>query len=1185
MSVDGQTTNPYPGLRPFEIEEDYLFFGRDGQSEQILERLRRNRFVAVVGTSGSGKSSLIRAGLLPYLFGGFMAGAGSHWRIAVMRPGGDPIRNLARELNDPSILGDPAASQEDAQQNATLLEVTLRRSGLGLIEAIRQARLPDIDNVLIVVDQFEELFRFAEPTASIRREDDAAAFVKLLLESVQGDLPIYVVLTMRSDFIGDCARYRDLPEAVTAGLYLIPRMTRDQRREAIERPAQVAGSEISRRLVNRLLNDGGDNPDQLPILQHSLMRTWDYWARHRESGQPVDLDDYKAIGEMAEALSLHAEEAYAELPSDRYREIAKRLFQALTEKGDDNREIRRPTVVSTVAAIANATVAEVIEVIEYFRKPGRSFLTPAAGIPLTGDTMIDISHESLIRGWTRLVGWVNEERESAEVYQRLAETAALYTQERAGLWSGRDLSYALKWRDKEKPNAEWGMCYHPGFAAAMKFLDRSAAAQFHSRLATAGIAAVTVVCLGLLGFSLYRSSVNRAAWEAKSEAEATAKIKLVQSRDLDAMQLVKAQAEAKAQIDKAQEEEKIKDADNKFLQSQQETEWVRDVARTGEAARIASESSVGTLISRLNDAVPINQKISVEMDRADALTRTGQHEEAAKVYTAVLRLHPEQREIQASRGYEYILLGRAEDARIDFSAYLETNPDDYLQRLNLAIALAMLKRYDEAIAQTELSIQNFKFSSSGLYDSEVSPDIERATGQKIINAAPVTFYVALFYEVANLRAFAGDPGFEKALARADRVAREQGFRVPESGTTANGSTGSVDPFILAIEWAWLDARASIGRSDYGVYAAYGALWERAGRVQPRFKDWGGHFYGKFQTIHSAQRERRYDDLSSWVNGRARKLYPESGKAPEIPAEDKANPSVLQIQANMLESQENNKGAADALSDAINQIEHQPQGHAQIVSLLLQRAWIYRKLNEIKLAREDYQRVIRLQPQTALAHFYLGFSDPNSDPVVQQKEYELAIQYDPQLTWAKTRLAMLIQKKDPKRAIALLKEANQIGTPDASTYQELAEVQNAIGDYSDALVSINEAIALSPEASESYDIRDEAEKGLGRDPVERALDKAASYRRLADYMARTGNTNGALTIYLRALRGLAVNTASNENDSVQAEEAVEMHDISQMLEGLSSHEDAKQFWLSVSSKPYLKPVEKIVQQEIKRLSAP
>ena len=180
MPVD-PSIHPFPGLRPFEVDEEDLFFGREGQSEEILRRLRQHHLLAVVGASGSGKSSLIRAGLLPYLYGGFLSDSGSHWRVAIFRPGSDPIANLAAALNSAAVLGQSA--DEPAAQDKMLLEVSLRRSGLGLIEAVRLARLPEHHHVLIVVDQFEELFRFAGVAGKPGREDDAAAFVKLLLEA------------------------------------------------------------------------------------------------------------------------------------------------------------------------------------------------------------------------------------------------------------------------------------------------------------------------------------------------------------------------------------------------------------------------------------------------------------------------------------------------------------------------------------------------------------------------------------------------------------------------------------------------------------------------------------------------------------------------------------------------------------------------------------------------------------------------------------------------------------------------------------------------------------------------------------------------------------------------------------------------------------------------------------------
>ncbi|HLM56052.1 MAG TPA: hypothetical protein VK422_07960, partial [Pyrinomonadaceae bacterium] len=342
MDFDGNG-NPFPGLRPFETDEYNLFFGREGQSDELMTRLQRTRFLAVVGTSGSGKSSLVRAGLLPSLYGGLMAGAGSGWRVALMRPGHDPVGNLARSLAV-EVFGEDG---QDPHVMTTIIETTLRRSTLGLVDAVRQARLPEYENVLVVVDQFEELFRYRAVREGRGTGDDAAGFVKLLLEAArQREAPVYVIITMRSDFLGDCSQFWGLPEAINDGQYLIPRMTRDERREAVAGPVAVGGGRISPPLVNRLLNDVGDNPDQLPILQHALMRTWDRWAAGARDSRPLDLPDYEAVGTMSDALSRHADEAYEELPDERSRLIAEKLFKALTERAADSRETRRPTSLS-----------------------------------------------------------------------------------------------------------------------------------------------------------------------------------------------------------------------------------------------------------------------------------------------------------------------------------------------------------------------------------------------------------------------------------------------------------------------------------------------------------------------------------------------------------------------------------------------------------------------------------------------------------------------------------------------------------------------------------------------------------------------------------------------------------------------------------------------------------------------
>jgi len=469
--------NPFPGLRPFEFDESHLFFGRDGQSEQLIAKLGHTRFLAVVGTSGSGKSSLVRAGLLPTLLGGFMTGAGSDWRIAIMRPGNDPLGNLAQALNAPGVFGSEIA--ENAAIQTAVTEATLRRGALGMVDAVRQSLMPRSESLLVVVDQFEEIFRFARVSQGKEYQNEAAAFVKLILEaSRQRELPIYVVLTMRSDYLGDCSQFWDLPEAINDSQYLIPRLTRDQLREAITGPVAVGAGRITPRLVNRLLNDVGDNQDQLPILQHALMRSWDDWTSKshdhlkQPEGDAIDLCCYESIGGMAEALSRHADEAFNELPAAR-RKLAEQIFKALTEKGEDNRETRRPLTLREIHAITEAEEKEIIAVIETFRLSGRSFLMPPAETALVADSLIDISHESLIRNWKRLCEWVEDEARCARIYRRLAETAVLHQMGEAGFWRDPELQIAINWRQRIAPNEDWARRYHPEFAAAMDFLRAS----------------------------------------------------------------------------------------------------------------------------------------------------------------------------------------------------------------------------------------------------------------------------------------------------------------------------------------------------------------------------------------------------------------------------------------------------------------------------------------------------------------------------------------------------------------------------------------------------------------------------------------------------------------------------------------------------------------------------------------
>ena len=469
---DLELLNPFPGLRPFTFEESHLFFGREGQSDEVLLNLAKHRFTAVIGASGSGKSSLMYCGLIPILFGGFMTEAGSDWTVLVTRPGIAPIENLAESIlsKDENHITN---SEDEKIISRRMTSTILRSSSMGLVDCVKQLSNASTKNVFLLVDQFEELFRYIKTEREEDTVNEAAAYVNLLIKSIsQSEVPIYVAFTMRSDFIGDCSQFPELTHVINKSHYLIPQMTRDQQRLAIEGPVAVGGGKITKRLVQQLLNDVGNNPDQLPVMQHALMRTWNYWVANMEPEEPIDLRHYIAVGKIHEALSQHANEAYSELES-KEKEVCEVLFKALTEKGADNHGIRRAAKLEEIADISGVHEEDLIDVIEKFREPGRSLLMPPSNVTLKSNSIIEISHESLMRIWQRLRNWVDEEAESAQMYKRLSDAAEMYQVGKTGLWRPPDLQLALNWQIKQKPTRTWAKRYNPYFERAMVFLETS----------------------------------------------------------------------------------------------------------------------------------------------------------------------------------------------------------------------------------------------------------------------------------------------------------------------------------------------------------------------------------------------------------------------------------------------------------------------------------------------------------------------------------------------------------------------------------------------------------------------------------------------------------------------------------------------------------------------------------------
>ncbi len=459
---------PYIGLRPFERTETDIFFGRETHTDELIDRLGSSHFLAVVGTSGCGKSSLVKTGLIAGLEAGYLAKAGTYWRIIEIRPSNQPFQALAdklfSELND--VLT-PHFTVDTLQQ-------ILQQGSLSLHELLARHPLPNNAQLLIVCDQFEEIFRYFQQGASA----EARNFVSLLLASSkpypvstsQLSHFVYVVITMRSDFLGDCAQFAGLAEAINQGLYLTPRLDAQQLRAAIEEPAFVFDGEIEPALVSQLLEDAQNNQDQLPLLQHLLMRLWDLAS---DKTATLTLTDYEAIGGLTNALSRHADEVYDQLTKEQ-RRIAELLFRSLTERGDAQRDTRRTTPLAEIIELTSVSFAEVVVVINAFRQTRCCFLIPPINVVLSDNSIIDISHESLIRQWQRLKDWTVDEALAAEKYQRLQITASRYAHKEAALLQSPELEMMLQWQKTFKPTPLWAKRYGGDFKIAVNFLQKSA---------------------------------------------------------------------------------------------------------------------------------------------------------------------------------------------------------------------------------------------------------------------------------------------------------------------------------------------------------------------------------------------------------------------------------------------------------------------------------------------------------------------------------------------------------------------------------------------------------------------------------------------------------------------------------------------------------------------------------------
>ncbi|MBN1250528.1 MAG: hypothetical protein JXR51_14870 [Bacteroidales bacterium] len=534
--------SPYPGLRPFTEEESIYFKGRDLHIKQIIEQLEKKKITIITGASGDGKSSLVYAGVIPNARAGFFHAEYNNWLICDFRPERNPLTNLAKTL----------ANNFDYSENEIYNELKLGFSSI--IKLFKKSKY-FIDknsenwlnatndekriikskgaNLFILADQFEEFFTNPENYSNGVPSEEAYVTVNLLLEtagiSIVEDLPIFIVFTMRSDFISQSVAFTGLPEYIGYSQFFIPRLQRNEFQQVIEEPAMLAGGKISKRLTETLINESREGFDQLPIIQHTLNQLWimaesgndemdlehlvklagldtkylsktdkqefEKWIKNQEKFK----QKFFKSADLTNVLNTHANILYEtaffyfteiiewgekNITENDAKFIIKTAFQSLT-KIDQGRAVRNRATLREITDIINnenISYETVCGVLNIFRLKNNNFLRPfidASDIEtqfLHADTVLDITHEALIRNWELLVYWENEEKENYNNFQDFK------IQLQRWIDSGKSKEFVLplgtlvhfeNWYEKFMPNKYWIAKYEKSIDSNENLMDEA----------------------------------------------------------------------------------------------------------------------------------------------------------------------------------------------------------------------------------------------------------------------------------------------------------------------------------------------------------------------------------------------------------------------------------------------------------------------------------------------------------------------------------------------------------------------------------------------------------------------------------------------------------------------------------------------------------------------------------------
>ena len=1115
------TPEPYVGTRPFDRKDSENFFGRDREADDLFSLVLAVPVVLIYAASGAGKSSLLNAGLIPRLEKEGFQVLGPAEVTGPVPPATRQITNIYR-FHTLSGLNKAFPIATESELASLSLADFLQR----LYE-----REPGRPRVLLF-DQFEKFF-----IVNVAQSEQRSAFIDELAEVSRAGFRLKVVFAMREEYIAQFEVFAyGLPDKLRTRMRLEPLRERAAV-EAIRGPLERIGlffekgekdsDNPAEGLVRELLKihiDAGANkrneiagefvePIQLQVVCQNMWRNFPDELKAcaaEPRGLPrekkIIARDQIKIGDVTQALAEHYDRA---------------IEDASRASGTSRRQLRR-----------------------WF---GYSLITGAGmrGIALaTSDETAQLPQSALeVFLAQRLVR--KESRGGSEWYELTHDRFIEPIQRSNRAWfEQRAVSEALLLKLEAKAGT------------AGVFLDES-----ETRDAEAFLASPDGRVIGLSPRveSLVRASRLHANQEARQR-----RMKLTLAWSTIAVLLLALVGSIYAVIRVGGEKNKAEKAQQRAIQqgkiAQAETLRARK-------QNFRDNNTISVMAGRLLELSTPQEALFWHQQRANALSQLGRHKDAIGEYDSILQLDPGNLRAKFARGFEHYSQRDAEEALQDTESYLQRVPGMWMAHQNQGISLSLLGRYDEAEKAFRRSIGEFTFQGAEFGENEVAPDIEEATGRTTLWANEKLVETANYYELANLKAYAGSAEFDAALAEADKQADKQ--------------PNSADAALIALDWAWLNMDKR--KQDYGALVAQGALWERAG-----FNDWAKEYYQRFERAHNETKDKRYEGLARWAANRLAAL-----KSYGKPIKEKPSVDNLKLLVEALSNEEKWEDAREVINTAIRMASDD-------INLYLTRAAISFRLRQYRECKSDCDRVVLEAPNTPNAYVYRALANKQlgASREILEEDLRQALEYHPGDGVTMELLSNALYDRANEQGFESsrpeLEEALQLLERSTSAenisfdevpyiYYNIARVQCARGDFRKAIKPLQTAIAIKDNDSSFYELWREAQKGLGKNETQVSCSLAGIRREIAETKFRLGKSGKALDGCWRGLEELIDDEKQVNGVEVKQEMAKTMAEISQIIERAGSRAKAKEFWQSIADLESMKLLRGSAKAELERLA--